>query len=311
MVNKVNGIKIYAKHSLGSVLSASFFVFCGLLIFFGLTFFPILSATVNDSVMRSNGVDYLSDVLDNSALSGANFLPSLVGITHFLNPTKYNHELFDVLGNFKNSASNVENLAVSWYGSAYAIFDNIMAISYALLMICALFMLVEGIIRLATGTYPKFSKIFVVIAFVLMALFSISLFLTNFCLKYVALEVLGLEETYVANACPLPYIIWCLTLAIWIAEYWVNAILIKGKLYVADARLMKEPKESKKDVKGSKKVQKEEVAPTEEASIEETNITSEAVSEQTNVEESPKQEETTPVEETKLESNKEEPKKPE
>ena len=84
-------------------------------------------------------------------------------------------------------------------------------------------------------------------------------------------------ETYVSNACPLQYVVWGLVFACWIAEFWVFALLIRGKLYVAEARLMKGGKEPEKVAKRTKKEKKEvaveepvkEEAPQEEPAPEE------------------------------------------
>ena len=223
MVSKVNGIKIYPKHSLGSTLCAAFYVFAGFMIVFGLSFFPILSATINGTVMRATGLDYVSYAFENSSLSSINFFSSLTGITHFLNPKKYSAELFNIIDNLKANADGIGNIAVRWYGGGSQPTDMILAFTYLLLMIDGLFMLVDGIIRLSTGTYPKRCALFTGIAVFLLMFFCISSFITSFCLKYIAKEAMPAGETYVSNACPLQYVVWGLVFACWIAEFWVFA----------------------------------------------------------------------------------------
>ena len=252
MVSKVNGIKIYPKHCLGSTLCAAFYVFAGFMIVFGLSFFPMLSSTINGTVMRATPLDLIGNFFEQtSEVKDGNLFKSLSVVTHFFNPKKYNSEVLNVINNLRDGASEVGNYAVFWYGSAYMAFDIIITVSYLLLAIFGLYMLVEGIIRLVTGTYPKFCTLFTGIAFFLLILFCVSSFVTNFCLKYIALEAMPEGETYVSNACPLQYIVWGLVFACWIAEFWVYALFIKGKLYVANARLIRGRKRAKKGANDS------------------------------------------------------------
>ncbi|MCR5308793.1 MAG: hypothetical protein K6E21_01625 [Bacilli bacterium] len=260
MVSKVNGIKIYPKRSLGSILSGSICVFLGLMILFCLTLFPIIGATINGVVMQANAIDYAHNVLANSFLK-INFLESFAKGTHFFASSKYNSDLFNYLSSFKE-ATNIGNAAVGWYtqNSISDVFDYILAFGYITLCILALFIFVEGIIRLATGTYPYISRRLTVVAFFVLTLFVISSFITNFCTKYIAKEVLGDGDIYIAKTCPLQYILWIILLICWIAQYWINVLFIKGKLYVADAALIRKNKnkEEKIEIKKSRKSKKNE-----------------------------------------------------
>lgn len=271
MANKVNGIKIYPKHSLGSILSASFGVFAGFMLIIGLTFFPILGATINGTVSQVNAFDYL--LYSHSILIKLDFLSGLAGITHFLAPSKYSGEFFNYLHMFKAGAHTTGNYAVGWYPEAAQYgFDVILHLNYLLLMFFGLYLLIEGIIRLATGTFHKTAKPFTIVCFFLMLFFMICSFFTNFCAKYLALELMPEGETYVPKACPMQYILFFLMLACWIVQNWVYNKMIKGKLYVADARLIKGQKEEPKQPKRSKKASKEEEIPEEEVVVEETPL---------------------------------------
>ena len=206
--------------------------------------------------MQANAVDYASDVLANGPLAGINFLDGFSKGTHFFASSKYNADLFNYLTSFKETI-NIGNVAVSWYGSIYSAFDYIMAFGYIALFFLALFIMVEGIIRLATGTYPSISSIkLTAISFGVMTLFIVSSFITNFCTKYIAIEVIPEGETYVAKTCPLQYILWILLLICLIGQYWINVLLIKGKLYVADGRLIKKTKKDKEEIIENKKSRK-------------------------------------------------------
>lgn len=297
MASKVNGIRLYSKRSIGCILSASFCVLVGLMIVLGLTFFPIFKAEINGVVSQANAFDYLAAVANDNNID---FLDSIKGFTHFLNSNAYNDTIFDSFKTFKNSAENVPNVAVSWYGSVYAVVDIVLGACYGILLVLGLYILIEGIVRLATGTYPKQSRAFTVISFFVMLLFVISSFITNFCIKYIALEVIGEGETYVAKACPLQYITLVILLLCWVGQYWVYVLCIKGRLYVANARRIKKHKEhneekeiddfeepkvkekkSKKDKKVAEEVKEEAPAivdkveennpPVEEAKAEETD----------------------------------------
>ena len=122
-------------------------------------------------------------------------------------------------------------------------------------------------------------------------------------------------ETYVPKVCPMQYIVFFILLGCWILQHWVYNSMIKGKLYVADARLIKGHKEPKFDRKALKKKLKEqekldedtpdevivEELPVEEATIE---VPAEEVKEV------PKEEtKEAPTDEVKVEA--EEPKKSE
>ena len=302
MVSKVNGIKIYPKRSLGTVLSGSVCVFTGFIILLLLTLFPIIGATINGTIMQANAVDYASDVFSSGDLKAINFLDSFSKGTHFFASSKYNSDLFTYLTSFK-TAGNIENAAVSWYagGFVYLVFDYIMAFGYIILFVLAAFMLVEGIIRLATGTYPKTSRILTVVSFFVLTLFVISSFITNFCTKYIAKEVMGEGETYVVKVCPLQYILWIILLLCWVGQYWINVLFIKGKLYVADARLIKKRNKDKEEKVEMKKTRKRKEAPVlaEEAVEDAAPVEEVPVAEETQVnEEIPVNEETPTLVET-------------
>ena len=271
MATKVNGIKIYPKHALGSILSASFGTFAGFMLIIGLTFFPILGATINGEVTQVNAFDYL---IYAPALSpNFDFLSGLAGITHFLKPSRYNGEFFNYLNLFKDKAPGAGNYVVYWYGyDACNAFDVVISVCYILLIIFGLWLFIEGVVRLCTGTYHKNAKPLTVVCFFLMLLFLTCSFFTNFCAKYIAKEVMLEGETYDPKACPMQYILFFLLLACWIVQHCVYNSMIKGKLYVADARLIKGQKEEPKQPKRSKKASKEEAIPEEEVVVEETSI---------------------------------------
>ena len=301
MVSKVNGIKIYPKHSLGCILSASFGTFVGFMLLIGLTLFPIFGATINGQIMQVNGMDYFADVVSRSLSSLGDVLHSIGNATHFLASKKYNLELLNYFETFRNSASNIENYAVCWYGSAYKAFDIILAGCYALLMLFALALFIEGIIRLATGTYHKNAKSFTIVSFFLMLLFIIASFITNFCTKYIALEVLEEGETYVAKTCAMQYVLFFICLFAWIGQHWVFTTMIKGKLYVADGRLIRKHKDKDDEIKvESKKSKKqkaqEPVAEEETEEVVEEVVEEPTVEETTLVEEVPTGEEPAPQE---------------
>lgn len=287
MVSKVNGIKIYPKHSLGCILSASFGTFVGFMLLIGLTLFPIFGATINGQIMQVNGMDYFADVISRTSGSLGNVLHSIGNATHFLASKKYNLELLNYFETFRDSASSIENYAVSWYGNAYKAFDIILTGCYALLMLFALALFIEGIIRLATGTYHKNAKSFTVVCFFLMLLFVIASFMTNFCTKYIALEVLGEGQTYVAKTCAMQYSLFFICLFAWIGQHWVYSSMIKGKLYVADGRLIRKHKDKDDEIKVERKKSKKEkeADPIPEEVVEEVPIEEPAPEEATCVEE--------------------------
>ena len=335
MATKVNGIKIYPKHSLGAILCASFGVFAGFMIIISLTFFPILGATINGTLMQVNAFDYLTYAHIFEAF-GLDSLSNMSGFTHFLAPNKYNYEFFTYLDSFRNGASSTENYAVFWYGSASGAFDAILGASYILMMFFGLFLFIEGIVRLATGTFHKTAKPFTIVCFFLMLLFLTSSFFTNFCAKYLALELMEEGATYDPKVCPMQYILFFILLACWIVQHCIYNSMIKGKLYVADARLIKGQKELKKRKK-TRRSTKEEVIPEEEVIAEEVPaeqlapLEAAPAPEPVKAEEQPKQEatparkttiveeqskpeaasEVKPNEEPKVEANKEEAKKTE
>ena len=273
MANKVNGIKIYPKHSLGSILCASFGVFAGFMLLIGLTFFPIFGATINGELMQVNAVDFIAYCPTLSSFGVDSIFSGMKGFSHFLAPSKYNDLFFEYVDLFKSGAANSENYAVFWYGDAsqYGL-DIIIAVNFLLLMFFGLFLFIEGIVRLGTGTFHKTAKPFTIVCFFLMLFFIISTFFTNFCLKYLALEMMGEGETYVPKVCPMQYILFFLLLACLIVQHCVYNSMIKGKLYVADARLIKGQKEEPKQPKRSKKASKEETIPEEEVVVEETPV---------------------------------------
>ena len=238
--------------------------------------------------MQVNGMDYFADVIGRNSGSLGNVLHSIGNATHFLASKKYNLELLNYFETFRDSASSIENYAVSWYGGAYKAFDIILAGCYALLMLFALALFIEGIIRLATGTYHKNAKSFTVVCFFLMLLFVIASFITNFCTKYIALEVLGEGETYVAKTCAMQYTLFFICLFAWIGQHWVYSSMIKGKLYVADGRLIRKHKDKDDEIKIERKKSKK---------VKEPDPIHEEVDEEAPVEE-PAREEATLVEET-------------
>ena len=290
MANKVNGIKIYPKHSLGSILCASFGVFAGFMLIIGLTFFPIFGATINGELMQVNAVDFIAYCPTLSLLGLDSIFSGMTGFTHFLAPSKYNDTFFEYVDLFKSGAADSGNYAVFWYGDAaqYGL-DIILSVNYLLLMFFGLFLFIEGIIRLATGTFQKTARAFTIVCFFLMLFFIISSFFTNFCLKYIALEMMEEGETYVPKVCPMQYILFFILLACSIVQHCVYNSTIKGKLYVADARLIKgqkepvkEPKRSKKDKKATEEVTEEEIVeetpaeePASEAPVEEKSAPTE------------------------------------
>ena len=270
MANKVNGIKIYPKHSLGSVLCASFGTFAGFMLVIGLTFFPILGATINGKLTQVNAFDYLTYAPFFSSLG----LDGITGFTHFLNKNAYNRDFFDHLIAFRSLASGTGNYAVVWYDAGANVLDAIISFTFVLMMIMAAFLFIEGIIRLITGTYHKSAKGLTIACFFLMLLFITASFFTNFCAKYLARELMSDGETYVPKACPMQYILFFLMLACWIVQHYVYNSMIKGKLYVADARLIKGQKEIKKQQKRAKKESVEEPIP-EEPIVEEAPVVQE------------------------------------
>lgn len=270
MANKVNGIKIYPKHSLGSVLCASFGTFAGFMLIIGLTFFPILGATINGKLTQVNAFDYLTYAPFFSSLG----LDGITGFTHFLNKNAYSRDFFDHLIAFRSLASGTGNYAVVWYDAGANVLDAIISFTFVLMMIMAAFLFIEGIIRLITGTYHKSAKGLTIACFFLMLLFITASFFTNFCAKYLARELMSDGETYVPKACPMQYILFFLMLACWIVQHYVYNSMIKGKLYVADARLIKGQKEIKKQQKRSKKESVEEPIP-EEPIVEEAPVVQE------------------------------------
>lgn len=266
MANKVNGIKIYPKHSLGAILCASFGTFAGFMLVIGLTFFPILGATINGKLTQVNAFDYLTYAPFFSSLG----LDGITGFTHFLNKNAYNRDFFDHLIAFRSLASGTGNYAVVWYDAGANVLDAIISFTFVLMMIMAAFLFIEGIIRLITGTYHKSAKGLTIACFFLMLLFITASFFTNFCAKYLAREVMSEGETYVPKACPMQYILFFLMLACWIVQHYVYNSMIKGKLYVADARLIKGQKELKKRKK-TRRTNKEEEIP-EEVAVEEVPV---------------------------------------
>lgn len=270
MVSKVNRIKIYPKHSLGSILCASFAVFAGFMLIIGLTFFPILGATVNGKLTQVNAFDYLTYIPAFSSLR----LDGITGFTHFLNKGAYTRDFFDHLIAFRSVASGTGNYAVFWYDAGAPALDTIIGVTFLLMMLMAAVLFIEGIVRLATGTYHKSAKGLTIACFFLMLLFIIASFFTNFCAKYLARELMADGETYDPKVCPMQYILFFIMLACWIVQHCVYNSMIKGKLYVADARLIKGQKEIKKQQKRSKKELVEETIP-EEPAVEEAPVVEE------------------------------------
>lgn len=270
MVSKVNGIKIFPKHSLGCILSASFGVFIGFMLLLGLNFFPLFKATVNVSVMQVNAFDYFCKVIGDKIEFIENIQP-LSKVTHVFAPNKYNLELLEYFKEFRHFDADSINYAVFWYAetNAWLVFDYVIAISYLLIMPFALALFIEGIIRLATGTYHKNAKSFTIVCSVLTLILMVATFFTDFCTKYLAKSSIGEGESYVSNACPMKYVLFILCILCCVGQHIVYSSMIKGKLYVADGRLIRKSKNKDNDTEDEpkKKRKQKETTPVEEVPV--------------------------------------------
>lgn len=290
MVSKVNGIKIYPKHSLGCILSASFGVFVGFMLLLGLNFFPIFGATINGTDMQLSAFDYLSYAFNGDIPYLMDTLEPLARVTHIFGGNKYNLKLLDYFKDFIGCAHNCGNYAVFWYGEPVVAeaFDYAIAISYALILPFALAMFIEGIIRLATGTYHKTAKPFTIICLILMIILVVASFFTNFCLKYLAKEAMAEGETYVAHACPMKYVLFVICVLGVVGQTMVFSMFIKDKLYVSNGRLIRKSKNKDVEEEPKKKRKGKEVKPVEEVVVEEPTSIEESVAvEEPAVEETP------------------------
>ena len=116
MAKKVNGIKIYPKYSVGSIISAVLCIASGLGIVFGTILFPAFSITTNEGVIFANSFDFLVAGVKGLGISGLDFLEQIAGFTHLINGENFNTDKFistiESIALYKS-----KNIAVSWFST--------------------------------------------------------------------------------------------------------------------------------------------------------------------------------------------------
>lgn len=243
MAKKINGIKIYPKHSVGSILSAAFCMISGVIIIFGVMLMPAFS--VNSCAM--SGFDFSFYSLNKLIFNSDSFL-EVSNSLHLINPEGFNRVYcIDAITACENACNSSENIAVSWFGniSEYLIYG--IGLSSLLVVFLGVFLFIKGLIRVILGTYPKYSKLLSLLSFIFLFVFCLGIFALSFCVKHLAMEVYesGLVDfTYdTVVYCPWPYIAWGTMLVCFTGQCWIKTLAIKDKLYVAGARKIKKSRE--------------------------------------------------------------------
>lgn len=279
MARKVNGIKIYPRHSGGSIASAVLCIVAALAIGFILTFVPIVSYnSALKGVADLNAFDNLAYAFKCSFDSDS--LESLAAGTHFLNSDGYLEGGFETVYADLFGFGTIANPVVAWYADFFTYVMHALAYLYIALLALAIVLLIKGVLSLFGGKYPTRCKLWTAIAFFVMMFFALGSFVTELCIRYISYEMHAAngygKDAVKFGACFWQYLLWLLLLGCWIAEHWIYSLTIKGKLYVADARkiVKKEVEEVEKEPAPEVTVTKKEkikpkMAPKEEPKVEE------------------------------------------
>ena len=159
MAKKVNGIKIYPRYAVGSILASVFDIVSAVIIIFACFLMPAF--TIGNVSMT--GVDFAAASLDK-ILPSESFV-SIVENLHFFNP-----ETFDISGVTNQIASCVANstlsynLVVAWFSLISDYVFYAIGFSCLISLVFAVCLLITGLIRLILGTYPKGSKVLCILS---------------------------------------------------------------------------------------------------------------------------------------------------
>lgn len=240
MAKKVNGIKIYPKYSVGSIISAAFCIISGAAIIVACVLLPVYTI----GGLSMSGIDF--SFLAINEIGGTPEILNLSNNFHLITPDKFNLTFcYEKINACCEAASSSSNFAVFWLQKDICKYI-IIAIGFSniLVVLLGVFLFIKGVVRVILGTYPKHSKSLSILSFIIYFIFVIGIFALSFTTKYLiedaTINPLG---DLVVEYSPWPYAAWGVMLVSFVGQCWIKTLLVKGKLYVAGARKIKKSKE--------------------------------------------------------------------
>lgn len=247
MAKKVNGIKIYPKYSVGSILSAVFCLLVGVGIVLGTLMLPVFTANIDGGTVGANAADFLNIGLRWLEIDGLDPVYEVLDSTHLFKTADFNVSSFSTMINSAATISSTcSNVTISWYGGVYGWVLLAGGAGFLISLVFAAALIIIAILNLIFGTYPKGAKVLTLLSFVFMTFVAVTSFITTFCVKYALIEEYfgsGINDFECAY-CWAPFAAWGLCGVGLVVQSWIKSLMIKGKLYVSEARKIKKTKEN-------------------------------------------------------------------
>lgn len=251
MAKKVNGIKIYPRHSLSGLIGSLLVIVTALGVVFAITFLPIALVELNGATYQINGYDFADIVLRNNTFFSFELPSSIADITHLIEGDKYNQSVFESLySSAISKGQSCDNFVISWFGIDVGIckigdFVRLaMAASYVLVLVGCVLLLLVAIMKLIFGTYPKSAKGLSTFIFVFLFIFCLCSVIMKLCTKYIAIGTFDAADIPSSfGICYWQYVALGGLLLMIVVQNTLYKSAVKDKLFVPKAKKIKKNRE--------------------------------------------------------------------